>query len=98
MSCHTTNSAVEELPELEPPASAQEPHDRRNKPRLKTVALIGPPNCGKSTLFNRLTGMRQKTANYPGVTVDLQEQTWTDYTTKVATGLAVFCARIIEIA
>jgi ferrous iron transport protein B len=38
--------------------------------RLKTVALIGPPNCGKSTLFNRLTGMRQKTANYPGVTVD----------------------------
>ena len=39
-------------------------------PRLKTVALIGPPNCGKSTLFNRLTGMRQKVANYPGVTVE----------------------------
>ena len=38
--------------------------------RLKTVALIGPPNCGKSTLFNRLTGMRQKVANYPGVTVE----------------------------
>ncbi len=38
--------------------------------RLKTVALVGPPNCGKSTLFNRLTGLRQKTANYPGVTVD----------------------------
>ena len=38
--------------------------------RMKTVALIGPPNCGKSTLFNRLTGMRQKVANYPGVTVE----------------------------
>jgi len=38
--------------------------------RRKTVALVGPPNCGKSTLFNRLTGLRQKTANYPGVTVD----------------------------
>jgi ferrous iron transport protein B len=32
--------------------------------------LIGPPNCGKSTLFNRLTGLRQKVANFPGVTVE----------------------------
>ncbi|MCC6590582.1 MAG: ferrous iron transport protein B [Bryobacterales bacterium] len=38
-----------------------------------TVAIVGPPNAGKSTLFNRLTGMRQKVANYPGVTV---EQRW----------------------
>ena len=37
---------------------------------LRTVVLIGPPNAGKSTLFNRLTGLRQKTANYPGVTVE----------------------------
>ncbi|MBC7928062.1 MAG: ferrous iron transport protein B [Bryobacteraceae bacterium] len=35
-----------------------------------TVALIGPPNCGKTTLFNRLTGLRQKVANFPGVTVE----------------------------
>jgi ferrous iron transport protein B len=35
-----------------------------------TVAVVGPPNCGKSTLFNRLTGLRQKTANFPGVTVE----------------------------
>jgi ferrous iron transport protein B len=34
------------------------------------VALIGPPNSGKSTLFNQLTGLRQKVANYPGVTVE----------------------------
>jgi ferrous iron transport protein B len=34
------------------------------------VALIGPPNSGKTTLFNRLTGMRQKVANFPGVTVE----------------------------
>ena len=37
---------------------------------LKTVALIGPPNSGKSTLFNKLTGLRQKVANFPGVTVE----------------------------
>src|SRR5579884_2819369 len=38
--------------------------------KIHTVALIGPPNSGKSTLFNRLTGLRQKVANYPGVTVE----------------------------
>ena len=37
---------------------------------LQTVVLIGPPNSGKSTLFNKLTGLRQKVANYPGVTVE----------------------------
>jgi ferrous iron transport protein B len=34
------------------------------------VALVGPPNSGKSTLFNRLTGLRQRVANFPGVTVE----------------------------
>jgi len=62
MSCHP--SAV--LEPLEPTA----PPEPGKKPRLRTVALIGPPNSGKSTLFNRLTGMRQKVANYPGVTVE----------------------------
>ncbi len=38
--------------------------------RTRLVALIGPPNSGKTTLFNRLTGLRQKVANYPGVTVE----------------------------
>ncbi len=33
-------------------------------------ALIGNPNCGKTSLFNRLTGARAKVANYPGVTVE----------------------------
>ena len=34
------------------------------------LALVGVPNCGKTALFNRLTGSRQKVANYPGVTVE----------------------------
>jgi ferrous iron transport protein B len=51
-------------PEFKPPAAPQPPG------ALKTVVLIGPPNSGKSTLFNRLTGLRQKVANYPGVTVE----------------------------
>jgi len=40
------------------------------KQPYKSVVIIGPPNSGKSTLFNRLTGLRQKVANYPGVTVE----------------------------
>jgi ferrous iron transport protein B len=38
--------------------------------RSLTVAIAGNPNCGKSALFNRLTGIRQKTGNWPGVTVE----------------------------
>ncbi|MBK8963638.1 MAG: ferrous iron transporter B [Candidatus Competibacteraceae bacterium] len=38
--------------------------------RSARIALVGPPNSGKTTLFNTLTGGRQKTANYPGVTVE----------------------------
>ena len=37
---------------------------------LPLVALVGNPNSGKSSLFNALTGARQKIANYPGVTVE----------------------------
>ena len=55
--CHGCGSAAV----LPFPASSSKP---------KTVALIGPPNCGKTTLFNRLTGLRQKVANFPGVTVE----------------------------
>jgi predicted GTPase len=35
-----------------------------------SIAVIGNPNSGKSTLFNRMTGLRQTTGNYPGVTVE----------------------------
>jgi ferrous iron transport protein B len=38
--------------------------------QFQLVAIVGPPNSGKSTLFNRLTGLRQKVANFPGVTVE----------------------------
>jgi ferrous iron transport protein B len=41
-------------------------------------ALVGNPNCGKTSLFNRLTGARAKVANYPGVTVERRTGTLTD--------------------
>ena len=37
------------------------------------IALVGNPNCGKTALFNLLTGSRQKVANYAGVTVERKE-------------------------
>ncbi len=40
---------------------------------MLTLALAGNPNCGKTALFNRLTGVRQSTGNWPGVTVDRKE-------------------------
>ena len=42
------------------------------------IALVGNPNCGKTALFNRLTGSRQKVANYAGVTVERKEGHFTD--------------------
>src|SRR5439155_229939 len=40
---------------------------------LMHLALVGTPNSGKTSLFNALTGARQKVANYPGVTVERKE-------------------------
>ncbi|MBI3887235.1 MAG: ferrous iron transport protein B [Opitutae bacterium] len=47
------------------------PGPKRPAPaRTPVYALVGNPNCGKTTLFNALTGLRQKVGNYPGVTVE----------------------------
>lgn len=39
-------------------------------PRTRRIALVGNPNCGKTTIFNQLTGFRERTGNYAGVTVE----------------------------
>jgi ferrous iron transport protein B len=66
-SCHggTPRAGLLPNPAIQPPSSASERPDR---PII--VAIVGPPNSGKSTLFNRLTGLRQRVANFPGVTVE----------------------------
>ena len=51
-------------------------HDEHSAPvatGLRRFVLVGSPNCGKTTLFNALTGLRAKTGNYPGVTVSRYE-------------------------
>jgi ferrous iron transport protein B len=48
--------------------------------RAPVYALVGNPNCGKSTLFNALTGLKQKVGNYPGVTVEKKTGTaWSQH-------------------
>ncbi|MDP4242890.1 MAG: ferrous iron transport protein B [Bacteroidota bacterium] len=42
---------------------------------IRTIALVGNPNSGKTTIFNALTGLRQKVGNYPGVTVEKKQGT-----------------------
>jgi len=59
--CHATT--------LEPAAGLR-PGAARLHRRAPRVALVGNPNAGKTTLFNRLTGLRAKTANFPGTTLE----------------------------
>jgi ferrous iron transport protein B len=59
--CHSCGTCAVATPPPKSKKTATRPH---------VVAIIGPPNSGKSTLFNRLTGLRQKVANFPGVTVE----------------------------
>ncbi len=62
--CHSTTPRAGLLPN----PSIRPPSPPSDRPII--VAIVGPPNSGKSTLFNRLTGLRQKVANFPGVTVE----------------------------
>src|SRR6202165_4875651 len=49
------------------------PHPPAAAARRFSVALVGNPNTGKTTLFNALAGMRQRVGNYPGVTVETKK-------------------------
>ena len=53
-----------------------EQNDSLHNQTAPVIALAGNPNAGKTTLFNALTGLRQKVANYSGVTVERKEGHW----------------------
>ena len=57
-------SAQQRTAEVEPSST---------KSATRHLVLTGNPNCGKTTLFNALTGLRAKVGNYPGVTVERKE-------------------------
>jgi ferrous iron transport protein B len=59
----TSPQSTQPLPADQPPPAAP---DRR----LPTAAIAGNPNCGKTSIFNALTGSRHHVANWPGVTVE----------------------------
>src|SRR5260370_22665444 len=58
---------------LEARLMASEEPPSKTKHRKWTVAFVGNPNTGKTTLFNALAGMRQRVGNYPGVTVETKK-------------------------
>src|SRR5436305_10768283 len=65
-------NAILDIPVINPPPSIfnAEIH------RPLTIIVAGNPNAGKTSLFNSLTGLRQKVANYPGVTVESKSGNW----------------------
>ena len=54
-----------------PGAAADATDSRASSSQVRTIALVGNPNTGKTSLFNALTGYRRHVANYPGVTVEV---------------------------
>src|SRR5215213_1348338 len=66
------SSTLESPSRTEGPAGAAAERETRQL----VVALAGNPNAGKTSLFNSLTGLKQKVANYPGVTVERKEGVW----------------------
>src|SRR3954467_3975928 len=66
------SSILESPPQADAPAGA----GARAGTRQLVVARAGTPTAGRTSLFNALTGLRQKVANYPGVTVERKEGLW----------------------
>ena len=57
-----------------------------------TLAIVGQQNCGKTALFNVLTGMNQHVGNYPGVTIDIMDGAVLGYANTVVTDLPGICS------
>ncbi|GJG87993.1 ferrous iron transport protein B [Gemmatimonadetes bacterium T265] len=68
-----TAAGVGAAPHLRPPLAGAAPPSAPPRNGVLRVALVGNPNTGKTTLFNALTGLRQKVGNFAGVTVERTE-------------------------
>ena len=51
------------------------PVNQSERTKIINIALVGNPNCGKTTLFNFISGSKEKVGNYTGVTVDIKKAT-----------------------
>src|SRR5690606_24291528 len=51
----------------------KKPTDNNGKTRTINIALVGNPNCGKTTLFNFISKSKEKVGNYSGVTIDIKK-------------------------
>ncbi|MDP5053751.1 MAG: 50S ribosome-binding GTPase, partial [Congregibacter sp.] len=60
-----------DTPASPPHSSLQNASTTAPNTALHNALLIGSPNCGKTLLFNRLTGLQHRVANFPGITVEI---------------------------
>ena len=91
-----TEADTRKMPDGKEKSEKNEKYERSEKPEKPEkplrLALLGIPNCGKTTLFNRLTGAHQHVGNFPGVTVERRDGVVRGHDCAVVTDLPGVCS------